>query len=393
MIVDAIFGIGLSRPIDVWVKKLLQHINKTKAFVISIDVPSGLYANRASEDLDAIVYANACLTFQSPKLAFFLPETAKFVQDIEVLNIGLDQEFLQQLQTGIKLIGKQEILTSYRPRHKFSHKGSYGHALIIGGSKGKIGSVVLASKGCFRAGVGLVTALAPQCGQNIIHTSIPEVMTEECDGENFITNFEYSASANVICVGVGMDKNPKTLKAFNNFLTTNKLPLVLDADALNLLSENKELLDLLPKKTVLTPHPKELERLIGEWENDFDKLEKTKAFSEKYDCIVLIKGAHSITVYKQNIYINTTGNPGMATAGTGDVLSGVISAFIAQGYNPLIATVFGAYLHGSAADIALNDLGYQSMMATDILDNFGKAFMELFKREAPPQQNQQQAKL
>ena len=196
-------------------------------------------------------------------------------------------------------------------------------------------------------------------------------------------------AAIVICVGMGMGKNTKTLKAFTEFLKTNNLPLVLDADALNLLSENQDLLQFLPEKTILTPHPKELERLIGKWNDDFEKIEKTKEFSEKYNCVILIKGAHTITVYKQNIYINTTGNPGMATAGMGDVLSGIITSFVAQGYDPLQAAIFGVYLHGSAADIALNSLGYQSMIATDIVEHLGKAFLELFKRNEPQQTQKQ----
>lgn len=389
IIIDAIFGIGLSRPIDRWVKKLIQYINKSQSFVIAVDIPSGLCLGKAPEDKEAVIYANSCLTFQLPKLVFYLPETAIYVQDVEVLDIGLDKNYLASVKTGMELIGKPEVLTQYKPRQKFSHKGTYGHALVIGGSKGKIGSVILASKGCLRSGVGLITALAPDCGYEILQTAVPELMLVAQEEDDIITSFKNNIKANVICVGMGMGKNTKTLKAFTEFLKTNNLPLVLDADALNLLSENQDLLQFLPEKTILTPHPKELERLIGKWNDDFEKIEKTKEFSEKYNCIILIKGAHTITVYKQNIYINTTGNPGMATAGMGDVLSGIITSFVAQGYDPLQAAIFGVYLHGSAADIALNSLGYQSMIATDIVEHLGKAFLELFKRNEPQQTQKQ----
>lgn len=378
IVIDAIFGLGLNRPMELWVKQLIQHINNTQCFKIAIDVPSGLRADQSPEDKNAVIYANSCLTFQAPKLIFFLPETAGYVQDLEILDIGLNQEFIQQIQSGIELIRKQEAVSVYIPREKFGHKGIYGHSLLIGGSKGKVGSLVLASKACMRVGSGLATALVPECGYEILQTSIPEVMVVENDADDYITNFKVDFIPNAIGIGVGLGQHSKTIEAFKDFLRENKQSLVLDADALNILAENKELLQLLPENTILTPHPKELERLIGVWKDDFDKIEKTKAFSNTYKCIVLIKGAHSIIVYGDQLFVNTTGNPGMASAGSGDVLTGMLTGLVAQGYNPINATIMGVYLHGTAGDLALQEYGYQALLASDIIQYIGKAFMDLF---------------
>jgi len=389
IIIDAIFGLGLNRQMELWVKQLIQHINKTQCFKIAIDVPSGLQADDSPEDKDAVIYANSCLTFQAPKLVFFLPETAGYIQDIEILDIGLNQEFLHQIQSGIDLIRKQEAISVYIPREKFGHKGNYGHSLLIGGSKGKVGSLVLAAKACMRVGSGLATTIVPECGYEIMQTSVPEVMAIENDSDDYITSFKTDFTPNAIGIGVGLGQHSKTIEAFKHFLKVNKQSLVLDADALNILSDNKKLLQLLPENTILTPHPKELERLIGGWDNDFHKIEKTKAFSNAYKCIVLIKGAHSVIVYGDQLFVNTTGNPGMATAGSGDVLTGMLTGLVAQGYNPIDATIFGVYLHGSAGDLALQEFGYQALLASDIVQYIGKAFIDLFVE--PEQQVQPEA--
>jgi len=218
----------------------------------------------------------------------------------------------------------------------------------------------------------------PECGYEILQTSIPEVMVVENDADDYITNFKVDFIPNAVGIGVGLGQHSKTIEAFKDFLRENKQSLVLDADALNILAENKELLQLLPENTILTPHPKELERLIGVWKDDFDKIEKTKAFSNTYKCIVLIKGAHSIIVYGDQLFVNTTGNPGMASAGSGDVLTGMLTGLVAQGYNPINATIMGVYLHGTAGDLALQEYGYQALLASDIIQYIGKAFMDLF---------------
>jgi hydroxyethylthiazole kinase-like uncharacterized protein yjeF len=390
IIVDAIFGIGLNRSPDKWVIDLIQHLHNTQAFILSVDIPSGLFTDRLPEDENAVIKANFVLSFQTPKLVFFLPETGKYIDQWEVLDIGLDPEYLMTTETEYDLIGKHDVLPFYIPRQKYSHKGSYGHCLMIGGSKGKIGAVQLAARACLYSGAGLVTAYVPECGFVPLQTALPEAMVV-VNGRETIDKIEFEIEPTVIGIGVGLGTEANTKKGFADFLAKNKTPLVIDADGLNMLSENKELLKKLPSQSVLTPHLKELERLIGKWKDDFDKLKKTKALSKKYNCIVVIKGAHSITIYGDRGYINSTGNPGMATAGSGDALTGMITGLIAQGYEPLKATFFAVYLHGKAGDIAVEQTGYQALTASDIIEGIGLAFIDLFKVPEPPQQVQEEA--
>ena len=384
IIVDAVFGIGINRAPNDWVKELFQLFKSSKAFTLAIDIPSGLYTDKAVADEKDVVHANYTLSFQTPKLVFFLPETAKYTTQWEALDIGIDREYLMQTETEVELISKHEILPLYKHRDKFSHKGDFGHVLILGGSYGKIGAVNLASRGALSAGAGLVTAYTPKCGYQSLQTSIPEVMVISDEDETHISNIQFEIEPTVVGIGVGLGTSARTIKTFEAFLKKNKLPLVIDADGLNILSKKKALLKLLPEQTILTPHPKELERLIGKWSNDFEKLKKTKAFSKKYNVIVLIKGANSITVFLDKLYINTTGNPGMATAGTGDVLTGLITGMVAQNYEPLIATIFGVYLHGKSADLCLESYGYQSLIASHIIESIGDAYIDLFKKPEQP---------
>nr|WP_321233054.1 NAD(P)H-hydrate dehydratase [uncultured Psychroserpens sp.] len=386
IIVDAIFGIGLNRSANDWVKSLFVHLRNSQAFTLSVDIPSGLYTDKVPEDDNGVVWANYTLSFQSPKLVFFLPDTSKYSVQWEVLDIGIDREFLYMTETEAELIGKHEVLPIYRPREKYAHKGDFGHSLIIGGSYGKIGSVLLASRAALSIGAGLVTSYVPKCGYQIIQTAFPEAMVITDVNDTMISDIVFDIEPKVIGLGIGMGIENETVFALEKFLKTNKIPLVIDADGLNIISKKKTLLKLLPEEaTVLTPHPKELERLIGKWKDDFDKLKKAKAFSKKHKVILVIKGANTITVYNDKYYVNTTGNPGMATAGSGDVLTGIITGLMSQGYDALAATVFGVYLHGKAADIAIEDVGYQSLIASYIIDALGEAYMDLFKQPEQPQ--------
>tara|TARA_R110000751_G_scaffold239939_3_gene340613 strand:+ start:1181 stop:2737 length:1557 start_codon:yes stop_codon:yes gene_type:complete len=385
IIVDAVFGIGLNRPINDWVKSLFVHFKKSGAFTLAIDVPSGVYTDKAVEDENGVVWANYTLSFQSPKLIFFLPETAKFSIEWEVLDIGIDRAFLITTETESELIGKNEVLPIYKPREKFAHKGDFGHSLIIGGSYGKMGSALLSSRAALSIGAGLVTSFIPKIGYQIMQTAFPEGMVITDDNETMISDIKFDIDPTVIGLGIGMGTSAETASALEKFLKTNKKPLVIDADGLNIMSKKKALLKLLPEMSVLTPHPKELERLIGKWKDDFEKLKKSKAFSKKYNVVLVIKGANTITVYNEKLYVNTTGNPGMATAGTGDVLTGVITGLISQGYDALGAAVFGVYLHGKAADLAIEDLGYQSLIASYIIEALGEAYIDLFKQPEQPQ--------
>ncbi|KAF2334847.1 NAD(P)H-hydrate dehydratase [Flavobacterium daemonense] len=275
------------------------------------------------------------------------------------------------------LVTKEEILKIYKPVNPQTHKGIQGHAVIIGGSYGKIGAAVLASKSCLKTGCGLVTAFVPKCGYQILQISIPEVMVVTDENANFITNIQLPLLPQAIGIGPGIGKELGTQKALFEFLRINKMPLVLDADALNIISENLSWLELVPEDTILTPHPKELERLIGNWNSESEKFQKTISFSEKYKVIIVMKGAPTFIINKTEIYQNTTGNAALATAGSGDGLTGIITSLLAQGYEPKYAAKLGVFLHGLTADIALPKTGYESFIASDIIENLGKAFLSL----------------
>jgi len=386
MVIDAIFGIGLNRPIVSWVTHLIKHINAARCFTLSIDVPSGLYADKAPEDPEGVIFASITVTFQLPKLIFFLPQTGQYTQELEVIDIGLDRGYISQTPGYAELISKHEVLSLYRPRHKFAHKGNYGHSIIIGGSYGKMGSVVLATESALRIGAGLVTAYVPECGYQILQTSIPEAMVITDDEDDYITKITLDIEPTAIGIGVGLGVKEKTIEGFKTFLEHYKGSLVIDADGINILAKEPAFLKLMPPRTVLTPHIGELKRLIGAWEDDFDKIEKVRNLSNTYDCIVVVKGANSLIIYKEHMYVNTSGNPGMATAGSGDVLTGMITGLIAQGYDALSAAVFGVYLHGSSGDIAIKETGYQGLIASDIVSHIGKSYIELFKKPQPIQQ-------
>ena len=273
-------------------------------------------------------------------------------------------------------ITKEEFKKRYQPIDKLTHKGIQGHALIIGGSYGKMGSVVLASKACLKTGCGLVTAIIPKCGYEILQTSIPEVMVQTDDFSEHLTTIDSSINCQAIGIGMGMGQDFDTQHAFHYFLKSNKTPLIIDADGLNILSQNLEWLELLPKHTILTPHPKELERLIGKWDSDEDKRFRVAQLSHKYNLVIVVKGSPTVTFFQDEIYENTTGNQALATAGSGDVLSGIITSLLAQSYKPLDAAILSVYLHGLTADIAAPKMSYQAFIATDIIENIGNAYLE-----------------
>lgn len=274
-------------------------------------------------------------------------------------------------------IHKAAILKHYKPIDAQTHKGIQGHALLIGGSYGKIGAMALSSKACLKTGCGLVTVFIPQCGYEILQTANPEVMVLTDVQEKYISKIKFDFMPQAIGIGSGIGQELETQNALHEFLINDKTPLVIDADALNILSQNKEWISLLPNKTILTPHVKELERLIGKWDSISDKFEKTIAFSNLHHLIIVMKGAPTFIIDGETIYENTTGNAALATAGTGDVLTGMITSLLAQSYDAIDATILGVYLHGLTADIALPETGYQSFIASDVIENIGKAFLSL----------------
>lgn len=377
IVIDAIFGLGLKYSPKGFTKGLIKHLNHSKNYILSIDFPSGLFADETVLDKESVVKAYHTLTFQCPKLAFLLPENQEFTKSWEVLDIGLNEDFINSLSASSEIILQSTILTFYKKRTVFSHKGTYGHSLLIGGSYGKIGSMILALKAANKIGSGLVTGLIPECGYQIVQSQVPEAMCIT-SGKKHLLNFDNHINANTIGIGMGMGLEFETQDAFLAFLAKNKNPLVIDADALNCLSKHPEALNLMPKNSILTPHPKELERLIGTWKNDYEKLEKLKSFSKIHQVIVVLKGAYTIVVNRDYLYFNTTGNQALATGGSGDVLSGILTGLLAQNYEPQQAAIFGVYLHGLTADIAIKEeLTYETFVASDIINYLPKAFKQL----------------
>ena len=274
-------------------------------------------------------------------------------------------------------IDHNEILKSYKPIDKYTHKGIQGHALLIGGSYGKIGAMCLSSKAALKTGCGLVTAFVPLCGYEIVQIAIPEVMVVTNEHEKYLSDISFELEADAIGIGPGMGQKMATQKAFHDFLSNTSIPMVIDADALNILAHNPSWVALVPPRTILTPHPKELERLIGKWYTEEEKMGKTVVFSIVNQVIIVMKGAPTYIIDGETIYENTTGNAALATAGSGDVLTGMITSLLAQSYKAVDAAILGVYLHGLTADIALPETGYQSFIASSIIVYIGKAYLSL----------------
>lgn len=376
IIIDAIFGTGISREVTGFTRKLIEQINKSGKTIVSIDVPSGMYLDKKT---DFAVQATETVTFEIPKLPLLVPDNHQFTGNITIVPIGLNKRAIEEAQSLMFFIDKEFVKNRLKPLQKLAHKGTQGHALIIGGSLGKSGAVCLASKAALKSGCGLVTAYVPKCTTAIVPAVCPEAMVLEDESENYISNISFDLKPNAIGVGVGLGKHPQTAEAFHRFLQQNKSPIVIDADGLNILSENKEWLKLLPQNTILTPHPKELSRLIGEWGDDFEKIEKVKEFSLKYSVIVVVKGAHTLVIDGEKMYVNSSGTPALATAGSGDVLTGIITGLLAQGYSPIDAAIIGVFLHGYTADITQNIIHPRSFVASDIIENIGNAYFEIEK--------------
>jgi len=376
VVIDAIFGSGLSKPITGWVADFIHEINAEETTKIAIDVPSGLFTEDNSENIDKnIIKADVTLTFQQPKLAFLMPQNFTYVGEFVVLAIGLHQEFLHQVKSKQVFITKPLVQSIFHTRQKFEHKGNFGHALIIAGSKGKMGAEILASKACLRSGAGLLTVQVPKCGVAIMQTALPEAMCIADDEDKFISTLTEIGNFASIGIGPGLGQEQQTQKVLKLLIQNADKPLVIDADALNILSENKTWLAFLPPNSILTPHPKEFERLVGKWATDEERLTLLQEFAYKNKLIVVLKGAHTaIACPDEMVFFNSTGNPGMATGGSGDVLTGIITGLLAQGYAPKDAAILGVYLHGLAGDIAKENLGEESMIAGDIINYLPMAF-------------------
>lgn len=377
VVVDALFGTGLNRPLNGLAAKTVTWMNSLKNEVISIDLPSGLMADESSIKGEVVKAAHT-LSFQFQKLAFLMPENAAFCGQVHILSINIHEDYIKNTTASFFITDKSDIRSIYKPRKIFSHKGTYGHALLIAGSYGKIGAAVLSAKACLRSGVGLLACHIPKCGYEILQTAVPEAMCETDNNQIYWTKeperYEQYAAFGI---GPGIGKEADTVKALEKTLSGIKKPVVLDADALNIIGE-KRLLKTVLTHALLTPHPKEFERLFGKTENDFERLHLQIAKSKEYHVYIILKGHYTcISTPEGKCYFNSTGNAGMATAGSGDTLTGILTGLLAQGYNPEEAAVLGVYLHGLAGDLAAENLSQESLIASDISDYLGDAFKTL----------------
>ncbi|MBI1770321.1 MAG: NAD(P)H-hydrate dehydratase [Bacteroidetes bacterium] len=376
VLVDAILGSGLSRQTEGIYAQVISFINQTEALRIAVDIPSGLFADSYSEG--EIVQADRTISFQLPKLAFLFAENYKYVGDWHLVDIGLSKEYIHDASAQNFLVNAKSVKKIIRPREKFSHKGTYGHALLVSGSFGKMGACVLAAKAALRSGLGLLTVHVPSSGYSIIQTSVPEAMASIDPEENYFSSVPENLSYSTIGIGPGIGTDSETINAFAKALKQFKRPMVIDADALNILSQNKELIELIPEGSILTPHPKEFQRLAGDWVTDFDRLELLRSFSSKIKSVVVLKGAYSsIASPDGKVYFNSTGNAGMATGGSGDVLTGILTGLLSQGYSSIDASILGVYVHGLSGDLAAADLGMDSLIAGDLIEFLPYAFKKM----------------
>ncbi len=376
VLIDAIFGSGLSRPAQGLHAQVINSINTSKAIRVAVDVPSGFFTDIPSQG--EIVKAHYTVSFQLPKLAFLFPENSEFVGDWHVVKIGLDKKSIAEAETNHFVIERNDIKALVKLRHKFDHKGVYGKALLVAGSYGKIGAAVLSAKASMRSGAGLLTTHIPRCGYEIMQTSVPESMVSVDTDDNYFSVIPELNNVDSIGIGPGLGQSPKSKQALKELLQKFSKPIVLDADALNLLAADQTLIQLIPANSILTPHPGEFARLVGAWKNDFERLALQKDLAKKTNSIIVLKGAHtSIASPEGDVYFNTTGNPGMATAGSGDVLTGILTSLLGQGYDPLKAAFLGVYLHGLAGDLAAKSGSEQSLIASDLIDFLPHAYREM----------------
>ena len=380
-IVDAMFGTGLKRPIDGKWLEITNWINEQSNLTVAIDMPSGLYVDRAPDG--EVVYADLVLTFQCQRLAFMMPESEPHFGEVLVCNIGLSDTFLLEHDIRNFELSYYYLLPFLIDRNRFSHKGDYGHGFLLSGSLGKAGAAILASGAAMRSGLGLLTVHIPGIMYSILQAAVPEAMVHLDDNPHYISSFTIPDKIAALGIGPGLGKNPVTIKAVEKLLETKlNVPMVWDADALNILAERKDLLDKLPVGSIITPHPGEFDRLFGEQDDHYSRFATAQREAQQRKINIVLKGGITIICQSNGVsFFNTRGNPGMATGGSGDVLTGVILGLLSQGYSSDYASLLGVYIHASAGDLAAEEQGYESLIASDIVEYLGDAFEELRHRE------------
>ncbi len=379
IVIDALFGTGLNKkPAGIY-PLLIDYINQKAEKIISIDVPSGMYIDNTSMD-NKIIRSNFTLTFQNEKLAFLMPENAGYNEHVELLDIKLSAEYAGNEKSLYELVDGPFVQKIYKSRKAYTHKGNYGHACLLAGSYGMMGAAVMGATACIRSGVGKMTCFIPKTGYNILQVSIPEAMCKTF-GKKYLEEITDDFDFDVVAIGPGIGMAPTHPKLLKSIFKKFEKPMIIDADALNVLSENPSLYKKIPEGSILTPHPKEFERLFGKTPSDFHTIGLALKKAAEFRIYIVLKGHHTfIATPSGKGYFNSTGNAGMATGGSGDVLTGIITGLLAQKYSSLDACLLGVYLHGLAGDLASRSLTQEAMKAGDIIDYLPEAYKEIMKK-------------
>ena len=382
IVIDGLFGSGLNKPLQGGFASLVRYINASPAFVVSIDMPSGLFTEDNTDNIrQNIMRADLTLTLQQKKLAMYLADNEPYLGEIEVVDIGLSKEYVRRTPATFRLMEDNDIANLLRPRAKFSHKGTMGHALLFAGSYGMAGAAILAAKATLRSGAGKVTVHTPLCNNDILQVSVPEAILQHDAEDTFFSHNADTEDFDAVAIGPGIGQNEDTAIALMSQIRRTQCPMVLDADALNILAQHKTWLNQLPADLIMTPHPAEFDRLMGRVSNgSHDRLAKARKMAEDQKAYIILKGHYSALCCPDGeTVINSTGNAGMATAGSGDVLTGIITGLLARGYTRRAACILGMYLHGLAGDIAEEVTGEESLIASDIVRMLPEAFKRITK--------------
>lgn len=379
VVVDGLFGTGLSAPLTGGYKSLVQLFNESEAFVVSLDIPSGLFGEwNTGNDRRYVVKASLTLCYQYPRLSFYFAENAEHIGEVVMLDLDLNKDGELRPQSDFYLIERRQAKRQIVARDPYTQKYDYGTVLLVAGSYGMMGAAVLAARGAMRAGAGLVTVHAPRCGYDVIQTAVPEVLFEPDESQLVSSLIETKRRYSVVAIGPGISTSPETVDAIDVFLKRHKGRIILDADALNCISMRPQLLNCIPRGSIITPSAIEFDRLFGHHDTDEERLKKAIDMSRRRDLTIVLKGHHTMTVRPNGkVFINDSGNAGMSTAGSGDVLTGVIAGLLAQGYASDTAVVLAVYIHGLAGDLAAEEHSEFGVMAGDIADGIGRAFRAL----------------
>lgn len=379
LVIDGLFGSGLTSPLEGGFRMLVQRINESGASVVSIDIPSGLMAdNNEGQIFRDIIHADLTLAIQTPKHSFFCPDTAELVGEWKALNIGLSKAAMKNVSPDNYLVEEIDARRHLQKRNPFCSKADFGSIAIVAGCYGMMGAALLATQGALRSGVGKITAISPRCGFNIIQQGAPEAMFQADHHDIIITNVVLKNEYTAVAIGPGLGTHEMTVDAVERFIASAKRPVVVDADALNCIAKRPSILYNLPLLSILTPHAGEFDRLFGAQKSHESRIAKAREVAQTYNIFIVLKGRFTSIIRPDGkVFINSSGSPAMATAGSGDVLTGILAGMLGQGYRPEIAAMLGVYIHGLAGEIAEKQNGIYGATAGDIARNVGLAIQRI----------------